>query len=286
MWAVATAQEEENLGGAATSAFHLHPDLAIVLDVTFAKGAGDKGSGGETFPLGKGPALGGRANLHPYLYKKFKELADQMEIPVAMDISPSHSGTDAYAIQVAREGIPTMVIGIPLRYMHTPVEVVAVKDIQRTGRLLAEFISRLELDFVSRISWRTKMANKAPAVGAAQIKLLEKLCRASGVSGGESEVRKIILDEIKPHVDEVKVDALGDVLAFKKGRGAKRLRLMLDAHMDEVGFIWSRMTAKACIVSKPSEALIDATWQVSRFWLAGNGTRCDWPRTHSPDNCR
>ena len=76
-----------------------------------------------------------------------------MEIPVAMDISPSNSGTDAYAIQVARAGIPTMLIGIPLRYMHTPVEVVAVKDIQRTGRLLAEFISRLELDFVSRISW-------------------------------------------------------------------------------------------------------------------------------------
>ena len=72
---------------------------------------------------------------------------------MGMDISPSHSGTDAYSIQVAREGIPTMVIGIPLRYMHTPVEVVAIKDIQRTGRLLAEFISRLELDFVSKISW-------------------------------------------------------------------------------------------------------------------------------------
>jgi endoglucanase len=154
VWAVATAQEEETLGGAATSAFHLHPDLALVLDVTFAKGAGDKGSGDwQTFPLGKGPTLGWGANLHPYLYKKFKELADQMEIPVAMDISPSNSGTDAYAIQVARAGIPTMLIGIPLRYMHTPVEVVAVKDIQRTGRLLAEFISRLELDFVSRISW-------------------------------------------------------------------------------------------------------------------------------------
>ena len=159
VWAVATAQEEETLGGAATSAFHLHPDLAIVLDVTFAKGAGDKGSGDwQTFPLGKGPALGWGANLHPYLYKKFKELADQMEIPVAMDISPAYSGTDAYAIQAAREGIPTALIGIPLRYMHTPVEMVAVKDIQRTGRLLAEFISRLELDFVSRISWEDEDA--------------------------------------------------------------------------------------------------------------------------------
>src|SRR5581483_8032949 len=76
-----------------------------------------------------------------------------------------------------------------------------------------------------------------PAIGAAQFKLLERLCRAVAVSGDESEVRKIVLDEVKPHVDEVKVDALGNVLAAKHGRGAKRLRVMLDAHMDEVGFM-------------------------------------------------
>ncbi len=151
VWAVATAQEEETLGGAATSAFHLNPDLAIVVDVTFAKGPG--ADGWETFPLGKGVTLGWGANLHPYLYEKFKELADKLEIPVAMDITPTHSGTDAYSIQVAREGIPTMLIGIPLRYMHTPVEVVSVKDVQRAGRLLAEFISGLEIDFASKISW-------------------------------------------------------------------------------------------------------------------------------------
>ena len=156
VWAVATAQEEETLGGAATSAFHLNPDLAVAVDVTFAKGPG--ADGWETFPLGKGVTFGWGANLHPYLYKKFKELADKLEIPVAMDITPTHSGTDAYSIQVAREGIPTMLIGIPLRYMHTPVEVVAVKDIQRAGRLLAEFISSLELDFVSKISWEDEDA--------------------------------------------------------------------------------------------------------------------------------
>ncbi|HUH97031.1 MAG TPA: hypothetical protein VLZ89_06720 [Anaerolineales bacterium] len=81
------------------------------------------------------------------------------------------------------------------------------------------------------------MANKAPATGAAQIKSLERLCRAVGVSGGEGEVRQIILDEIRSSVDEVKVDALGNILATKKGRGAKPLRVMLDAHMDEVGFM-------------------------------------------------
>lgn len=75
-----------------------------------------------------------------------------------------------------------------------------------------------------------------PSFGNTQIKLLEKLCNAIGVSGDEGEVRKIVLDEIKPYVDEVKVDALGSVLAVKHGRGGKRMRVMVDAHMDEVGF--------------------------------------------------
>ena len=65
---------------------------------------------------------------------------------------PRHSGTDAFAIQVAAQGIPTMVISIPLRYMHTPVEVVALKDIRRTARLLAEFITRLEIDYMEKLS--------------------------------------------------------------------------------------------------------------------------------------
>jgi len=158
VWAVATSQEEETLGGAATSAFHLQPDLAVAIDVTFAKGPG--ANGWQTFGLGKGPTLGWGANLHPFLFDRFKELADRLEIPVSTDLTPGHSGTDAYAIQVAREGIPTIVLGIPLRYMHTPVEIVAVKDILRTGRLLAEFICGLEPDFVSRIVWEEEQNAK------------------------------------------------------------------------------------------------------------------------------
>ncbi len=78
---------------------------------------------------------------------------------------------------------------------------------------------------------------KTPAIGAAQFKLLEKLCSAVSVSGDESEVRKIVLDELKPHAQDIHVDALGNVLATRQGRGAKRMRVMLDAHMDEVGFM-------------------------------------------------
>lgn len=76
-----------------------------------------------------------------------------------------------------------------------------------------------------------------PTFGTPQLKLLERLCNVIAVSGDESEVRKIVLKEVKPYADDVKVDALGSVLVTKAGRGRKRTRVMLDAHMDEVGFI-------------------------------------------------
>ncbi len=75
------------------------------------------------------------------------------------------------------------------------------------------------------------------SIGTTQIKLLEKLCNAMSVSGDEGEVRRIVLEEVKPFADEVKVDALGSVLVRKKGAGRKPLRVLLDAHMDEVGFM-------------------------------------------------
>ena len=76
-----------------------------------------------------------------------------------------------------------------------------------------------------------------PTFGTSQLRLLEKLCNVIAVSGDESEVRKIVLQEIEPYADEVKVDALGSVLATRRGRARKRTRVMLDAHMDEVGLI-------------------------------------------------
>jgi putative aminopeptidase FrvX len=76
-----------------------------------------------------------------------------------------------------------------------------------------------------------------PPFGNAQLKLLESLCNVIAVSGDEGEVRKIVLEEVRPHADEVRVDPLGNVLATRRGRGAQRMRVMLDAHMDEVGFM-------------------------------------------------
>lgn len=151
VWAVASVQEEVTLGGARTSGFALRPTLAVAIDVTFASGPGSPSH--QTFPLGKGPTLVWGPNVHPALFKAFKELAERLEIPYAMEPAPRHTGTDGYALQVVAEGLPNIVIGIPLRYMHTPVEMVAIKDINRAGRLLAEFIAQLDEHFMDQLTW-------------------------------------------------------------------------------------------------------------------------------------
>ncbi len=151
VWAVATTQEEIGTIGAIGSTYELHPTLVIAMDVTFAKGPG--ATDWQTNPLGKGPTLCMGPNIHPALYKAMKELAERLEIPYSLEYAPRHTGTDGYSTQVVAAGVPTLVMGIPLRYMHTPVEMVALKDIQRAGRLVAEFIAGLAPDFVEKIIW-------------------------------------------------------------------------------------------------------------------------------------
>jgi tetrahedral aminopeptidase len=151
LWAVASVQEEETLGGAGTAAYELRPTLAVAIDVTFAHGPGSPQH--ATFPLGKGITLGWGPNIHPALYKAFKEVAERLEIPYHLEPMPGSSGTDAWAMQTTAEGIPTMVVSIPLRYMHTPVEIVSMQDIERAGRLLAEFAATLPTDYLEGIGW-------------------------------------------------------------------------------------------------------------------------------------
>jgi putative aminopeptidase FrvX len=86
-------------------------------------------------------------NIHPRLKQGLCDAAKRLELDARLEPLPGHSGTDGWAIQVAREGIPTGIIAVPIRSMHTPVEVVAVKDVERTGRLLAEFVRGLDEEF-------------------------------------------------------------------------------------------------------------------------------------------
>jgi endoglucanase len=152
VWAVASVQEEIGLTGAYTSPFAIQPDFAIALDVTFAKGPGS--TDWRTVPLGKGIALAWGPNIHPALYEALTKIADELDIPYSPEPAPSMTGTDAAAIQIVRAGIPCVLVSTPLRYMHTPVETVVLKDIQRAGRLIAEFISALPVDFMQTLEWK------------------------------------------------------------------------------------------------------------------------------------
>jgi len=150
--AVATVQEEVSYLGGYTSAFELKPDIAVVIDVTFAKSPGITNDY-RAFPLGKGFTITWGPQSHPALFDAMKALAERLDLPYAVEVTVSPGGTDAYPIQATEAGIPTVVIGIPLRYMHTPVEVVSIKDVQRTGHLLAQFIASLEVDFIDRLKF-------------------------------------------------------------------------------------------------------------------------------------
>jgi putative aminopeptidase FrvX len=149
VYAVATVQEEVGLFGALTSAFGVDPNIAIAIDVTFAEQPGAPED--ETFPLGKGPTVGIGPNFHPRLHETLVNTAKDHEIPHHVEALPGSSGTDAWAIQVSREGVPTALLSIPARYMHSPVELVAIKDVERTGRLMAHFIAGLDADFLAQL---------------------------------------------------------------------------------------------------------------------------------------
>ena len=83
---------------------------------------------------------------------RLKQVAEAHEIPYQMEPVPGGSGTDAWAIQVSRQGVPTGLVCVPLRNMHQPVEMLDVLDVERGGRLLAAFIVGLEADFLNRLT--------------------------------------------------------------------------------------------------------------------------------------
>jgi endoglucanase len=158
VFAVATVQEETGLQGAIASAYGLAPDLAVALDVTFGRQPGVRKEG--SFPLGGGPTIGIGPNFHPRLMKRLEKVAEAHEIPYSLDPIPGRSGTDAWAIQVTREGVPTALVSIPTRYMHHPVETLDAQDVERAGRLLAAFTAELDAGFLQELSWNAAVESE------------------------------------------------------------------------------------------------------------------------------
>lgn len=145
VYAVSTSQEEVGLRGAIVSAYGIVPDVAIAVDVGF--GAQPGVDEAESVKMDAGPAIARGPNIHPLMYEKLVATAKEHEVPHQTEIIAGRSGTDAWAIQVTREGIPCGLLSIPLRYMHTSVETVCIKDIDRTARLMALFIAGLDEHF-------------------------------------------------------------------------------------------------------------------------------------------
>ena len=142
--AVAAVQEEIGLNGARTAAFALQPDVAIVVDVTHATDAPgvEKKELGD-HKLGSGPVIERGAILNPAIFELLHEVAEADGIPFTVSASGRGTGTDADVVHMSRGGIPTTVIGLPLRYMHSPVEMVEVEDVLNAARLIASFAQRL-----------------------------------------------------------------------------------------------------------------------------------------------
>ncbi len=139
---VATVQEEVGLRGATTSSYSVHPNAGIAIDVTFASDhpETDPKKLGEV-KLGGGPVLHRGCNINPIMDREMVKLAKKLKIPYQMTGSPRGTGTDANAMQLSRGGVATSLVSVPNRYMHSPVEMLSIKDIDNTVKLLVEYLA-------------------------------------------------------------------------------------------------------------------------------------------------
>jgi endoglucanase len=140
VFCVSTVQEEIGLRGATTSSYGIHPTIGIAVDVTHATDtpSNDKKQLGDV-RLGGGPVLFRGPNINPRVLEHLEGTARRHDISVQVRGAPRATGTDANAIQLSREGVATALVSIPNRYMHSPVEVVHLDDLDRAAQLLAQF---------------------------------------------------------------------------------------------------------------------------------------------------
>jgi putative aminopeptidase FrvX len=145
--AVAVVQEEITFGGSRTSAFSLEPDAAVVVDVTHATDAPgiDVKEAGK-HELGSGPVISRGSTLDHTLFELLVATAEAQEIPYTIEASARATGTDADAVHLSRGGVPTALVSIPIRYMHSPVELVALDDVHACARLIAATALRLDAE--------------------------------------------------------------------------------------------------------------------------------------------
>jgi putative aminopeptidase FrvX len=142
--AVAAVQEETTFGGARTTAYALRPDLAVVVDVTHATDApGIDANELGSHPFGSGPVLERGASINPRVFELLADAAEAEGIPFTLAASGRTTGTDLDAMHFSRAGVACGLVSLPLRYMHSPVEMIDLEDVDAAARLIAAVARRL-----------------------------------------------------------------------------------------------------------------------------------------------
>jgi putative aminopeptidase FrvX len=166
VYAVAMVQEEIGSRGSLAAAFGVQPTAAVAVDATF--GAQPGLTPFESMKMDAGPAIGLGPNFHRGLFDRLVQTARSIECPFQVEPMPAESATDAWHIQVSRSGVPCALLSIPVRFMHTPVETVNLRDVERTARLMAEFASRLPADFAGTLQTLDALAEGPPGGALAE----------------------------------------------------------------------------------------------------------------------
>ncbi len=146
VYAVAAVQEEVGCRGAKTAIYGIEPDMAIAVDVTHGI---TPDNSENAFKVGEGLTISMGPNIHPKMAKRLFETAEKNKIKAEPEIDGGNTGTDAWVMQVSRAGVPTALLSIPLKYMHTSVETLALSDAEAVAKLITCFIEDLRED----ISW-------------------------------------------------------------------------------------------------------------------------------------
>ena len=141
LYACISVQEEVGLRGAKVAAFNVYPDMAIAIDVCHAVTPDNSKNAYES---GEGAVITVGPNIHKKISDKLFEIAKKYDIKTNIDVDSGNTGTDAWAIQVTRSGIPVGLISIPLKYMHTSVETMNMKDFCETVSLLEHFVKEYD----------------------------------------------------------------------------------------------------------------------------------------------
>ena len=148
LYVLGSVCEEVDSTGAVTAAYGVVPDLCAAVDVTH--GDSPDAPKEKTFPLGKGPVIGVGPNCTRWMEQRMRRKAEELGMAVQTEVMAGHSGTNGWPLQVSREGVATAVLSLPLRYMHTPIEVISRRDLEDLARLLAAFVEGIGEEAESR----------------------------------------------------------------------------------------------------------------------------------------